>query len=260
VPVWTVLDPAEMKGNGEIVFTKQKDGSILVSGENPTPSIYTITANTKLTDITGIRLELLPDDTLPTKGPGRAPNGNLVLNKFKLAAIKEGDKGAPVAVTLKNAIADFSQKDWAVAGAIDGNPDTGWAIAPQFGVPHVAIFETAAPIANADGSTLTFTLDQHFPGKDHSIGKFRLSVTTSKGPFKLEGPPEAIAKTLNVAAEQRTPEQKAQLTNYFRSLDQQLAQLHKVAADHPKPADKRFMGVQDLAWALINTPEFQFNH
>jgi hypothetical protein len=260
VPVWTVLDPAELKGNGKIVLTKQKDGSILVSGENPTPSVYTITANTKLTGITGIRLEVLPDDSLPVKGPGRAPNGNFVLNEFKVTAIKEGDKGAGVAVALKNAVADFSQEAWAVGGAIDGKPETGWAIAPQFGVAHVAIFELATPIANAEGATLTFTLDQQFPGKDHSIGKFRLSVTTSKGPFKLEGPPEAIAKTLNTAPEQRTPEQKTQLTNYFRSLDQHLAQLHKIVADHQKPSDKRLMGVQDLAWALINSPEFQFNH
>jgi len=260
VPVWTVLDPGELKGNGKIVFTKQKDGSILVSGENPTPSVYTITANTKLSGITGIRLEVLPDDSLPAKGPGRAPNGNLVLNEFKVTAIKEGDKGAPVAVALKNAVADFSQEAWAVAGAIDGKPETGWAIAPQFGVPHVAIFEVAAPIANAEGTTLTFTLDQQFPGKEHSIGKFRLSVTSSRAPFKLDGPPEAIAKILNAAPEQRTPEQTTQLTNYFRSLDQQLAQLHKVVAEHPKPSDKRLMGVQDLAWALINSPEFQFNH
>jgi hypothetical protein len=260
VPVWTVLDAADLKGNGKIVLTKQADGSILASGENPTPSVYTITANTKLTGITGIRLEVLPDDSLPAKGPGRAPNGNFVLNEFKVTAIKEGDKAAPTAVALKNAIADFSQDDWAVAGAIDGKPDTGWGIAPQFGKAHVAIFEVATPIANSEGTTLTFTLDQQFPGKDHSIGKFRLSVTTSKGPFKLEGPPEAIAKTLNTIPDQRTPEQKAQLTTYFRSLDAQLAQLNKVVADHPKPADKRLMGLQDLTWALINSPEFQFNH
>jgi hypothetical protein len=260
VPVWTVLDPVELKGSGKIVLTKQKDGSILASGENPTPSIYTITANTKLSGITGIRLEVLPDDSLPAKGPGRAGNGNFVLNELKVTAIKEGDKVPPAAVALKHALADFSQEGWAVAGAIDGKPETGWAIAPQFGVPHVAIFEVATPITDAEGTTLTFTLDQQFPGKEHAIGKFRLSVTASKGPFRLDGPPEAIAKILNAAPEKRTPEQQAQLTSYFRSLDQQLAQLTKVVADHPKPVDKRFMGVQDLAWALINSPEFQFNH
>ncbi|HEY1858988.1 MAG TPA: DUF1553 domain-containing protein, partial [Gemmataceae bacterium] len=260
VPVWTVLDPAELKGSGKIVLTKEKDGMIFASGENPTPSVYTITANTNVTGITGIRLEALPDDRLPAKGPGRAPNGNFVLNEFKVTALKVGDKGQPVAVALKNAVADFSQEGWAVAGAIDGNPQTGWAVSPEFGKPHVAIFEIATPIANAEGTTLTFVLDQQYPGKDHSLGKFRLSVTTSKAPFKLDGQPEAIAKILNIELPKRTPEQQAELTKYFRSLDPQLAQLIKVVADHPKPADKRIVGVQDLTWALVNSPEFLFNH
>jgi len=260
VPVWTVLDPAELKGSGKIVLTKHKDGSITATGENPTPAVYTITATTNLAGITGIRLEALPDDSLPARGPGRAPNGNFVINEFKVTALKVGDKGQPVAVALRNAIADFSQEGWAVAGAIDGNPETGWAISPEFGKTHTAIFEVAAPIVNAEGTTLTFTLDQHWPGKDHALGKFRLSVTTSRAPFKLDGQPEAIAKILNIELPKRTPDQQAELTKYFRSLDPQLAQLIKVVADHPKPADKRIVGVQDLTWALVNSPEFLFNH
>src|SRR5262249_45010459 len=40
---WTVLD-AEAKPLGKTIFKKQKDGSILVSGENPFPVIYTVSA------------------------------------------------------------------------------------------------------------------------------------------------------------------------------------------------------------------------
>ena len=116
-----------------------------------------------MTGLTGIRLEALPHPALPAQGPGRALNGNFVLNEFKVTALKTGDKGQPVSVALKNAIADFSQDAWAVAGAIDGNPETGWAVSPQFGKAHVAIFEIATPLANAEGTTLTFTLDQHWP-------------------------------------------------------------------------------------------------
>ena len=41
------------------VLTKQKDLSLLASGESPKTDIYTITANTDLTNITAIRLEVL---------------------------------------------------------------------------------------------------------------------------------------------------------------------------------------------------------
>ena len=33
---------------------------------------------------------------------------------------------------------------------------------------------------------------QKFVGKDHNLGKFRISLTTSKGPISLNGPPEPI--------------------------------------------------------------------
>ncbi|HEV3238215.1 MAG TPA: DUF1553 domain-containing protein, partial [Gemmataceae bacterium] len=258
-PVWTVLD-AEAKPIGKTAFNKQKDGSILVTGENPSPIIYTVSAKTNLKGITAVRLEALPDDTLPAKGPGRAPNGNFVINEFKvtIAPVSKPSEAKPV--TLYNAIADFSQEGWAVAGAIDGNPETGWAISPQFGKTHTAIFEVKDFAAISEEAILTFTMDQHWPGKEHNLGKFRLAVTTAKGPFKFDGPPEAIAKILATPADKRTNEQKAELTNYYRSLDPQLTQLAKDAADHPKPVDKRILGVQDLTWALINSPAFLFNH
>ena len=31
----------------------------------------------------------------------------------------------------------WSTAGWAVAGAIDGNDQTGWAVMPRFGEPHV---------------------------------------------------------------------------------------------------------------------------
>jgi hypothetical protein len=260
-PVWTVLEPASTTATGgKTIFTKQPDGSLLVSGENPSPMVYTVTANTELSGITAIRLEVLPDPSLPAQGPGRAPNGNFVLNEFSVTASLQGDpvKAAPVA--LSKALADFSQEGWAVAGAIDNNPKTGWAVMPEFGRPHTAIFELAKPLAIPGGTTLTFTLDQRYPGKEHNIGRFRLSVTTSKPPTTVESPPDAIAQILNVEPDKRSDEQQAELTKYYRSLDPELARLNQAVADHPVPSDKRLLGAQDLAWALLNSPEFLFNH
>jgi hypothetical protein len=258
-PTWEVLQPGEMKSAGGATLTKQADGSILLSGPNNTPETYTVTFQTKLKGITGVRLEVLSDDKLPAKGPGRAPNGNFVLNEFKVEATKPGDKAKPVKLIRPQA--DFQQEGFPIANAIDNNPETGWAVSPQLGKNHVAVFEAQAAFGFPEGTEIKVTMLQKFPGKEHNIGKFRISVTTVKPPVLLQGQvPEAITKILDVPAEQRTAEQKAAVLNYYRSIDAELARLQRRVNEYVVPADARTMGAQDLAWALINSPAFLFNH
>lgn len=256
-PTWTPLEIVESVSKGGAGLSKQKDGSLLASGKKPPKDTYTITARTKLNGITALRLEVLPDASLPAKGPGRADNGNFVLNELKLSFTPPGQKKAkPIA--LKNAQADFAQANFPVRNAIDNNRATGWAISPQFGKAHTAFFPLAKPLKLPTGATLTVTMLQQFGGQ-HTIGRFRLSLTTSKT-LSLKGPPAAIVKILGVEPSQRTPQQKAQLTNYYRSLDAELKRLRQLVVEHPMPVDKRLPGAQDLAWAFINAKAFQFNH
>ncbi|MBI1916416.1 MAG: DUF1553 domain-containing protein [Planctomycetes bacterium] len=183
-PVWTVLDAATLKSKAGTVLAKQKDGSILASGPIPAKELYTITTTTKLQGITGIRLEVLTDKSLPAKGPGRAGNGNFVLHELTVRA-KPADKAtAPEQrVTLHRPQATFSQDGFPIQNVIDNNPATGWAIVPQVSRPHTAVFEVmVAPLGNPGGATLTFALYQHH-GEKHNVSKFRLSVTTTKGQF-----------------------------------------------------------------------------
>jgi hypothetical protein len=257
---WTVLDPTSLKGIKGTTLTKQADLSILATGPNPTPETYVVTANTSLAGITAVRLEVLPDPKLPARGPGRAPNGNFVLNEFKVTAAPQAEPAKAVKVDLHNATATFAQNGFPVANAIDNNPGTGWAIAPQFGRPHTAVFETKTPVGTVSGTTLTFTLDHTFAGKLHNIGRFRLSVTTAKPPVRLNSLPDAINQIVAVAPEKRTEQQKAALANYYRSTDKELVRLQQAVAGHIVPVDARAIGAQDLAWALLNSPAFLFNH
>jgi hypothetical protein len=257
---WTVLDINTAQAKAGAVLTKKPDGAILVSGKNAYPELYTVTAGTSLVGITAFRLEVLPDASLPAGGPGRAPNGNFVLNEFRVTVGPPGDPIKAKPVVLTKAIADYSQPRWDVAGAIDGNPQTGWAIDPAAGKAHVAIFAIKEPVQVEPGTVLTFALDQQFFGRDHNIGKFRLSVTTAKMPLALGMLPDEIARLLAVPADKRSNEQKSQLAQYHRSLDTELPRLYQELAEHPRPVDKRQLGIQDLAWALLNSPEFLFNH
>lgn len=183
-PIWTVLDPHEFKAT-KGTLTKQADKSILVTGENPTPQTYTIHAHTNLKGITAVRLEALTDPGMPAQGPGRAGNGNFVLNGFQVQAAPKKDPTKTQAVPLAKATADFSQEQYHVQTILTGNNNQvgGWAVSPSFGRKHAAVFELKDPVGHDDGTTLTFSMIHQWAGGEHSIGRFRLSVSTAKPPY-----------------------------------------------------------------------------
>lgn len=260
-PDWFVLDAADLKSSGGSVLVKQKDGSILATGKNPSPDIYTVTVNTDLMGITGFRLEVLTDPSLPAKGPGRAPNGNFVLSEFKVEFFKKDTKDKAKPVKLTRPQATFSQEGFNIAAAVDNNPATGWAIANEMGKNQVAVFESMQRPGFKEGTTLVFTLNQQFAGKDHNIGKFRISATTAKPPILLQGqvPPD-VAKLLDIEPAKRTDDQKKTVSDYYRRIDPELGRLTRLHNEFLVPSSARELGAQDLAWALINSPAFLFNH
>jgi Protein of unknown function (DUF1553)/Protein of unknown function (DUF1549) len=257
--VWTPLDPTELKSEAGATLTTQDDKSIVATG-NLAKDTYTIVAPVDLKGITGLKLEALSDASLPAKGPGRAQNGNFVVNELKATIASKADPSQSQTVNLENATADFSQDNYPVAAAIDGNPETGWAVSPQFGKAHEAIFETRDDAGHDGGSVLTISISQQYTDGKHVLGKFRLSVTDGTKPLARPKLPEAVAAALAVPQADRTVEQSAVIAAQYRSLDADLARLEaavKSAGDQIKNA--RALGIQDLAWALINSPAFLFN-
>ena len=67
---------------------------MLASGTNPDRDVYTLSAKTELDHITAIRLEALPDPSLPNNGPGRHSDSNFNLNELRVFS-----RGQPSALT-----------------------------------------------------------------------------------------------------------------------------------------------------------------
>jgi len=93
---------------------------------------------------------------------------------------------ASAAFTLQNPTATFSQTGFGAAATIDGNPGTGWAIDPQERTSQTIVWETQTNQGFVGGTNLTFSIQQAF-GDSHTIGRFRLSVTTDDRSLFADG-------------------------------------------------------------------------
>jgi hypothetical protein len=359
---WQAPKPASIKSSATppSEWSVQPDGSVLARGASPDKDTVTVNFAGPLKGLTALRIEALPDDSLPAKGPGRASQGNAVLSELqarlvpaKAQALKgrfvriehqagnyvhlaevqvfsgaenvarkgkasqssvgyegaparaidgntdgdyaknsvshtgDGDKspwwevdlgadlpldkivlwnrtdgntearlagatlkvldaqrqpvftraiapvpdpsaeyfpGEGVSVSLGAVSADFEQKDFAAANALDGKSDTGWAFGGRAGQPHVLVVEFTKSLDVPDGSVLRLDLAQ-LHGAQHTLGKFRVSVTSSPGPIR-ELPAE-IRAVLALEPTERSAEQRAALTKYFRPLSRQVAEIGK---------------------------------
>ncbi len=191
---WTTLDPAEFKSAGGAALKKLDDKSILAGGTNPDQETYELAAQIKAEGITAIRLEVMPDESLPKKSVGRADNGNFVLGEFEAEIAPPFDPGATEKIPFALANADYSQKDFEIAKAVDGKPETGWAVDGK-AENRTAVFLPERPFGYKGGSLLRVRFKTGTSHAHHHIGRFRLSVTSDAsygvselGPWYLNGP------------------------------------------------------------------------
>ena len=186
-----------------------------------------------LRQITAIRLEVLTHESLPKKGPGRQPdNGNLHLTEFEVWV-----DGCDKPLELLNATADFDQSGWDIAKSIDRNEETAWGIHPQEGAAHQAVFELKTPLQLTSAGFKTTCSPAppqenpkenpglHHPdrlrivlkqrhGRQHIIGRMRLSWTDSALPVRIEQTPAPLAAILAISSPERTEVQRLELAAY----------------------------------------------
>ena len=186
----------------------------------------------------------------------------------------------------------------ALDGDVGGG--NGWAVAPRLAEGHWAVFEVKDKLTFTEPMLATVRIEQRFNGGKHALGRFRLSVTDSPAPLALgvsarvadlvaapaDKLPPALAEELDGVAVANDPVRAklaAELTAAAAplppdptlvALAAELAAAETPVADDPaivrlradhqaserQLADRRLTAIQDLAWALINSPAFFFNH
>ncbi len=236
---WQVLQPSELTAEHETVLELQEDWSVLATGPNVSKNTYTFKTRVEPLTITGFGLEVLPHDSLPAQGPGRADNGNFVLSEFKVSL--EDEAGAKTPLKFAKALATFEQADtnkknphkgWPASAAIDGDVKGdawGWAILPEIGRTHHFVAELEDPLVVDQPKQLSIELQQnHQQSSGHSIGRFRLSLTTKNVRIDpLLVLPANIQRLLQVDVAARSEDQRTQLAAYYRSIAPELAELRR---------------------------------
>ena len=226
---WIVLEATNTLAEGSTLRT-ERDKTVKTVGRVPASDTYVIETAADLKGVTGFRLEVLP---APGRKGLRNKQGRFALSEFSVELQRPGCKARRI--VLQNATADLSLPSAPVEQAIDGIPTNGWS-AGDPSRRHAAIFETREDVDCTGGAKLVFKLVQQ-SGFQMTIGRFKLSATTSPRPHHASLLPDAVSQILETAATKRNAKQSEELARYYReevdpfsvSLTARLQQLTKTA-------------------------------
>ena len=230
---WTLLDLATADATGGAELRILPDGAVLASGPNPRATSYTVTGQTPVPTLTAVRLEALPDKSLPHEGPGRDGYGHFRVTGIHVEAAAAGappTSWTPVTfstVKVDESAAPFEPAELlGVKTAGYARKAGSWAVNMMRDAerqPRNAVLATAEPLRSAAGVHLRVRID-HLDGTiGQGIGKLRIWVTDRADPLAGADVAPRLRHILHMPASARTAAQSAELAALFRSTTPLLA-------------------------------------
>ncbi|MBX3441980.1 MAG: PSD1 domain-containing protein [Planctomyces sp.] len=180
---WTIRQPAQLESNLP-KLDLLADGSVLARGDQTKRDVYSLRLTEGLAGATALRLEALPHDSLPRRGPGRThyegPEGEFFLSEvIAHAVLPDGERRrvqlddggtSDQTPTAENPGSD-------ARFAVDGDPQTGWSTNGRFGEPRHAVFRLREPLQGATALEVELIFERYYAA---ALGRFRISLTAAE--------------------------------------------------------------------------------
>ncbi len=231
---WRPLMPANVDASNGVMLAAGRDGSMIAGGANPGETVYTIDAPAALSRITAVRLEALPDRSLPRGGPGRDVYGNFQVNGLRIDVARPAGSTAPrklgafSSVNIRAIKADDSAGGsgnfdafFPKVAARDGSAPRGWRIdasRDETRLPRQIVFTLDRPLDAPLGTMLRIRLSHEGSGVGQALGRFRLSVTAGETPLRIVEIPAKLRPILDITVANRTKKQNEDLDTFYRSV------------------------------------------
>ena len=211
---WSAIRPSVLSASGDTKLLGQQDGSITASGENPRRQTYVIEGSAGVEQMTGLRIEALPDRSLPRGGPGRDTYGNFVLTRL---TIEVEDGNGWRSVPFRRVQADDGKVQ-------DKRSKHLWTIdasREDERVPRQLVVTFAPAVRVPESARIRVNLVHDSDLIGQSIGKLRLSVTAADNPLWIVQARAKYRSTLESSA--RDAQATRELAEFYRSIAPSLA-------------------------------------
>ena len=205
----------------------EQDGSIQVSGENAREETYVVEGMLDgLAKLNGIRIEALPNGSLPRGGPGRDVYGNFIVSEVRVEAMVNGKW---IALEWSRQLSDDGRVGGRQLWTVDASRDDVRA-------PRQLVLVPKTPAILEGPVRVTIRQDSEFTGQ--SLGRFRLTATGGGDPSAIVKVRAKLWPILATMPADRTVEQKKELATYYRTIAPSLASTRDALRESRAELDK----------------------